>query len=420
MRIKNIVFRSFIFLLIADVIFYLGNSLNVAIDTTSFTFIFKSVSLGSTVIFIRTLNIKNIKNYLPKAPFQLLVTFVFWNIITIILGFIYANDYWDLKFLTLTSIFGMMVPLSIVYGIMFAQSIKMFSFVVRRLFPYTLLLLPILLLFRDLYARTVIGISLFILFSPYFEKRTKWILWSIGFTSIFLFFDIRANALRIGVSFFLILLFYFRNIVNLSLLKIASIFSYLAPLYFLYAGITGQYNIFNPDNKNTGYSVGNNEDEYKELTADTRTMLYKEVLLSMSRKNSFIFGEGAAATYQSEIFSYFGDDRGRYGAEVGFLNTLLYSGIIGVLLYGLILFSASYFAMYHSNNYLCKMLSLFVSFRWILFFIEDITRYDLNYYFLWIAIGLCLSNDFRSLSDNSIKKYFNVVYYFGLKKRISS
>ena len=132
----------------------------------------------------------------------------------------------------------------------------------------------------------------------------------------------------------------------------------------------------------------------------------------IKRDSSFIIGEGGGAGYDTY---WFADttltERGRYGSEVGFLNTLLYSGAVGVFLYGLILFVSAFYAINQSNNYLCKMLGLFLAFQWVMFFLENITKMDLNFYFIWIAIGLCLSNRFRALTDVEVKQFFNLYEY---------
>ena len=108
------------------------------------------------------------------------------------------------------------------------------------------------------------------------------------------------------------------------------------------------------------------------------------------------------------ILIHLGDHRGRYGAEVGFLNILLYSGIIGVILYLLMLLTASYYAIFHSNNFLSKMLGLLLAGRWITFFIEEFTNFDLNNVFIWIIIGMVSCIEFRALSDDDLKLFFRL------------
>ena len=61
------------------------------------------------------------------------------------------------------------------------------------------------------------------------------------------------------------------------------------------------------------------------------------MLSSVLENNALIFGGGATAKYKSDMFITIDDGRGRYGAEVGFLNTLLYAGAVGVLFYFFIL-----------------------------------------------------------------------------------
>ena len=117
-----------------------------------------------------------------------------------------------------------------------------------------------------------------------------------------------------------------------------------------------------------------------------------------------MFGEGGAGKYKSK---YLGDINGwRYGSEVGILNILLYDGIIGVMIYFLLLFAVSFIAIYRSNNYLSKLLGLFIASRFLLSFIEEFTQYDMNFYFFWIAVGMVSSSHFRKISDEQLKKYF--------------
>lgn len=145
------------------------------------------------------------------------------------------------------------------------------------------------------------------------------------------------------------------------------------------------------------------------LAADTRTFLYIETFKTLINNDSLTIGEGAAGSYISEWeFEYLIDNR-RYATEVGFLNVLLHSGIIGILLYFLLILVSSYYALVKSNNDLVKMLGLFVAFRWIVFFIEDMTAYNINLFFFWISIGLCLSNQFRLMTNSDLVLFFKKI-----------
>ena len=177
-------------------------------------------------------------------------------------------------------------------------------------------------------------------------------------------------------------------------------------------GLSGQYNIFKPDVNNKKVLQNKKTKFEGDLTADTRTFLYIEVLSSMYKNNSFIIGEGGCGSYESPFFSRnepLIKTHGRYSSEVGFLNALLHTGLIGVLIYLTILIYVVYLGINKSKNFLCKMLALFIAFRWILFFIEDYTKFDLNYFYHWMTIGMCFSKEFRNLTDNQLKELF---YYF--------
>jgi hypothetical protein len=231
------------------------------------------------------------------------------------------------------------------------------------------------------------------------------------FLAVVTCYEVRANVLRIIVAVCLFFAYYFRRFVRISYLKIACFLFFITPLVFLSLGIAGYFNIFQPFDEDEQFVISEGGKESSNLIQDTRTGLYVEVLSSVFENNTLIFGGGATAKYKSEMFFTIDEGRGRYGAEVGFLNTLLYSGIIGVTLYFLVLSSASYYAINYSNNFLSKILGVFISFRWLLFFIEDVTKYDMNFYFLWIAIGMCFSIQFRKCTDSEIKTWLmkNVV-----------
>ena len=141
----------------------------------------------------------------------------------------------------------------------------------------------------------------------------------------------------------------------------------------------------------------------ENMLADTRTFLYQETLTSMNKHNSFLFGEGGCGKYESLAFKNDLIGAYRYGSEVGFLNTLLYSGIIGVLLYAFVFYKASRLAICQSNNVLAKLIGLFVIFRWDYFFVEEFTKFNTNFFFLWLMIGMCLSPTFRNMSDEEIE-----------------
>lgn len=75
---------------------------------------------------------------------------------------------------------------------------------------------------------------------------------------------------------------------------------------------------------------------------------------------------------------------------------------MGVVLYFLIFFRASYLAVNRSKNIYIKMLGIFIAFRWLFSWIEDVNNFTVNYFMLMIILGICFSHSFRKMTNNEI------------------
>ena len=64
----------------------------------------------------------------------------------------------------------------------------------------------------------------------------------------------------------------------------------------------------------------------------------------------------------------------------------------------------------NSNNTYSKMIGIFVAFRWIYAWVEDINNFSLTTYFLWVIIGFCLSSKFRKLTNLEIKIWIQGIF----------
>ncbi len=115
---------------------------------------------------------------------------------------------------------------------------------------------------------------------------------------------------------------------------------------------------------------GNPTEDYSQsdLSADTRTFLYYEVFQDLKFNNAFVFGKGIDGGYASEIFQTFS----RSTVEVGFLQILLKTGIVGFLAYFAMLFSAIFKALGKSKSIFMKCLGLLLSSYVLMLFIENV------------------------------------------------
>ncbi|MDB5157651.1 MAG: hypothetical protein JWR50_2358 [Mucilaginibacter sp.] len=407
MKYQKLIFYSFFGVVLGDALYFIGNSIGYKDNSlTPFLFVFRYSAL---FIFIYIAKRSSWNADIPRSISILLKVFLTWNIITVIRGFFLAVDYWDIKFVLGSSMLFFLVPLTFFVGknIIFVRLV--FNYVLKYLFAFGFLVIPLALVTNtELYSRLMIPISVFIVLAPYLKPKWQKLILLVAITSIIVVFDFRSNIIKISISLILLIAYYFRRYILLSWIKTAQFLIFIIPLVFLSLAVSGTYNLFAESSKTSvtiqSKKYGSTQEE--NLTADTRTFLYVEVFKTLSDKGTFLIGEGASGKYKSDYFDDIGDNRGRYGSEVGFLNILLYSGIIGFIIYGLILLISSYYAVYRSKNFLCKMFGMLLICRWLLFFVEEYTNFDLNTFFTWLLIGLVCNAQFRNMTDRELKLLF--------------
>ncbi|HEY5124868.1 MAG TPA: hypothetical protein VIK14_14145, partial [Ignavibacteria bacterium] len=200
------------------------------------------------------------------------------------------------------------------------------------------------------------------------------------------------------ISYFIVLIYYLvLNIkINKTLLYIIIFCVLMIPFYFLYRGMTG-YNVFTE-------VLGEQTEDYSEqnLRIDTRTFLYSEVFQDLKFSEALVVGKGIDGGYSSVSFQ----TSNRKGVEVGFLEILLKTGIIGFLLCFILIFSAIFKALGKSNNIYLKCLGILLSSYVLMFFIENVLAFDLLNIVIWLVIGMCHSKELLRLNDHEIKYLF--------------
>jgi hypothetical protein len=156
-------------------------------------------------------------------------------------------------------------------------------------------------------------------------------------------------------------------------------------------------------------SVGtDNQGNRVEMSAitDTRTFLYIEVLESAINNNYWFLGRTPARGNDSNTFGVLASEltgrNERLANEIGLANVFTWTGIMGVILYFLIFYRASYLAVNRSNNIYVKMLGVFIAFRWLYSWVEDVNNFSINYFMLMIIFGMCFSHSFRKMTNNEI------------------
>ena len=352
-----------------------------------------------------------------KKNIRVITYFLIWTGVCILRGMFIAKGYWEWKGF-ITNVLGILVPI-----VAYSATNKI---VVRSLLSiYVKYGLPLFLIFifliqTDAYGFYLMPVSFLLLFLPAISYKHRIIL--LGFVAIVLFSDLgaRSNVIKFATPLIVLTIYYFRNILTDKILNNIRLVLIITPFIFFTLAVTGVFNVFNISDYLGEFSSVGVDDHGKrdeiDLSQDTRTFLYIEVLESAINNDYWIFGRTPARGNDSESFGAIefeltGRDE-RLGNEVAILNVFTWLGIVGVILYFIVFFKASYLAINRSKNIYAKMLGVYVAFRWLFSWVEDINNFSLNYFMLWIMIGLCISNSFRSMTNYDVTLWIRSVFDF--------
>lgn len=333
--------------------------------------------------------------------------YLLWIIVCILRGMYVAENYWDWRGLA-NNTMGLLLPV-VAYT---ATNKAIVRSILSRYIKYglPLFLLLMLLIRTDAYGFYLMPVSFLLLFLPALSFRQRVTI--LLFTAIIFVADLgaRSNVIKFALPLIILLIYYFREKLSNNIIESIRLSLIIAPIVFFTLGITGVFNVFNINEyfgefKTKGLDNAGERVEL-DMSTDTRTFLYVEVLQSAINNNYTVFGRTPARGNDSESFGplayeFTGRDE-RLENEVGILNVFTWTGIVGVLLYLFIFFRASYLAVNRSENIYAKMLGIYVAFRWLFSWVEDVNAFNVNYFMLWIMIGLCFSYSFRMMSNHEV------------------
>jgi hypothetical protein len=352
--------------------------------------------------------------------------YLFWIIICSFRGIFEAENYWDFKSLIQSSL-----ALLLVISVFVLTNAVVIQTILSKMLFYTLPLFFVLffLIETQSYGYYLIPISFFALFFPFLSRHWKVTVAIISLFVIFVDLDARSNVIKFFVPILFSFIFYFKRLLKFKLLKIIYMTCFALPFVFLFLGVTKTFNVFQIDEYVKGTytekKIIAGQVKEMDLKADTRTFLYKEVIMSAIKNNYILIGRSPARGNESE---HFGEHAAielktgryeRYINEVSILNIFTWTGLVGLVLYFFVFFKAVYLAIYKSNNFFLKVIGLYVTFRWIYAWVEDFNRFDIMNIVLWMLIAICYSEQFRNMSDADFKTWLNSIFkkkkYFKLK-----
>ena len=346
---------------------------------------------------------KNLNSYIIGDNYKKFIkVYLIYFLFILCLGLINSETYFDYKYSFVTYL-----PFFLFYFAFQLGIKKDIFFFVIKFFNNLIIPLSLVLFFLgtkslpEFTSRLALPISLLIVFIPYLKKINQFIIIFVSLLILFYDQSVRMHSVSIIISF-LITLFYYFNISNKKYYNLLVILLFMTPIILILSAIIYKFDIFN-----FFYELGNLNSYENELLANTRSFLYIDIFNSTDSIFKLIFGSGASASYESYLFSQSNSllfEEGRYATEVGFLNYLLKSGVIGFILFSLLLFYPINLGINHSNNILIKLISLKLTFIWFFMFLEYPFLINMNYFLIYLMVGILLSCELRKLDDNQIKK----------------
>lgn len=342
--------------------------------------------------------------------------FVLLLMINAVYGVFMTENYWDWK---------MLVSNLMVFSLPFAcyvyanPGILIKTLRVWLKYSWIILFLLFPFLSSDAFGRYLVPFSFLSLFFALLNRKYVILVIIAYAITIILGSASRSDMLKFSVTFALGLSFLLMGYTTffMRLLRILTISFYISPIILFILGVTGVFNIFKMDEElglDGKYTMSSGDQEINALT-DTRTFLYVEEISSAINNKYVIQGRSIARGYDS---SWFGDavdkdlgvKRGERGScETSILNVFNYFGLIGVFIYMWVFLSASYMALKRSKNIFVPIVGTYVAFRWMFAWVEDFSKFDLNYLFLWIMIGICFSPWYRRMTNDEFKKWIKMI-----------
>ena len=397
-RLSNIAPTSLVIICILTIISYTKLDLQVP------TYLYWFISFNILLFFI-ILPYFSVK----KKPLILLKILLLYYFYSIIRGFFIAESYWDYKGLISNS-FALLLPVIAQTAInkkilrdIYAYYLKYGLFLIFIIFPF---------IRTDSYGFYLAPLSPLILFIPILARPWLFVMFSLALFTVFIDLTARSNIIKFVVPIVLLSFYYIPIFRNKGFMGIIRNVFFIFPFLFLFLALSDTFNIFKLedyiDYNITTISTNIGEKPVKEdLRADTRTSLYIEVLQTAKKHNSWLIGRSPARGNETVLF---GEEMKkitgraeRLGNEVAILNIFTWTGLVGVILYMLVFYQASFLAVNRSNNIFSQILGVYIAFRWFYAWVEDANYFTSNTFTLWLVIGLCYSDEFRKMSNLEVK-----------------
>lgn len=385
-------------------------------QTCTIQYISLTASLAITLYFYYLIY-KNRKeaNIIPDYK-KIMNLYLLYVIFTFIRGF-WVIEFWtdDTRSLVNGTLL-MLMPIIIWYFSNPDKFSQLLSFWSKKWIVPSIIIM-LLFFVKEGYAHLLAPAYFLILFYKELPKKYRRCVWIILAMVIYGGLSARSNVLRFAIVVLLSYLFIVKQIFR-NLKRISWSFFAILPIVLLLLGTLGIYNPFEALSNNANLNINFAEAQDKTGTViqkaneDTRTFIYEGVLATSLKNDSWLIGRTFVRGYEVdqlfgvEAYQIIFERTGRMeriSCEVGILNPFTWMGLIGLLLYSLMILAPSWYGVFRGRNKYVQCVGIILAFRFMFSFIEEMQTFGWNNITLWLMVAMCISPKFLKMSNNEMK-----------------
>lgn len=239
------------------------------------------------------------------------------------------------------------------------------------------------------------AVGFILLAYPYFSKKAKFLAFSILLTA-FIVATFRARRALMLMSLMPILMASFLYVIH-SKNKLLAL---LATLVFSIGLVGVGYKVYEANEYGWFNTISKRGNE------DTRSNV-EDCFYEDFEFMDWLIGRGFDGRYfcpniddSYEVVGY------RPMIETDYLNIILKSGSIYLVLLLLIMIPAIFKGFFQSKNVLSKAASFWILFWIICLYPANVFGFSMHYLTVWLAVAICYSKKIRELPEKTLKRYF--------------
>jgi len=352
----------------------------------------------------------NFSNFQGKPFFYL---FLFYNLVTYVRGFFALEDYSTLiSLVAVDSFVSFLFP----FFIFLAD----FDFI-KRIWKLLIVIgLPCCVLGYFFPAgedsmslgHNISYFNIFVLCLPFLADRKYWIyfllvmVWGVTY-------DLDRRSILVNALMVVGIAVLHRALVNVHCRRFFYGLTIALPLTLLLLGLSGTFNVFKYAES---FNIRIEVNASRQYNVDSRTSIYTDVFGELSRQHKVIGGLGlrgktrtSLANHPSiEYWRMYKD--GRSHSESGMLNFFQYGGVIGYVVYSMLVLACAYFALFRSKNDFVKLIGYYVCFKYVYSFVEEPLSTSPSTFYLFVLYGICLNKKIGALTNKEVTSYLNHIF----------